>query len=82
VCYYLNETIFLPKTMSGKEDVNILRNPQQMPHMFLSVLFNYLMGSVLLWEPDELGEAQQNEALPFGTAMSLVPSTLQCIVII
>jgi len=40
------------------------------------------MGSGLLWELDELGETQQNEAFPPGTSMSSVPSISRCTVII
>lgn len=32
-------------------------------------MFSYLVGSGFLWEPDELGETQQNEALPLGATM-------------
>lgn len=46
--------------------------------MFVNRKFGYLVGSGFLWEPDELGETQQSEALPLRATMFLVPSTARC----
>lgn len=50
--------------------------------MLANRIFSYLVGSGLLWELDELEETQQDEALPLGATMFLVPSTSRRTVII